>query len=72
MYRTTITLVVLSEDPISDAMEAETILVECDRGDYVLASDDRERVLLGKEEMAEALIAAGSEPGFFQIGEEED
>lgn len=70
MYRTKITLVVLSEEPIPGAMEAETVLIECDRGDYVLASDDREQESLNEEKMAAALTAAGSDPSFFMIGEE--
>jgi len=67
MYRTAITLTVLSEEPIHPAMEAETILVECDRGDYVLHSQRRSEENIGIEQMAYALQEAGSDPDFFQL-----
>lgn len=67
MYRTVISLTVLSEDRIHPAMEAETILVECDRGDFVLHSEDRAEENIGSEQMAYALVEAGSDPGFFQL-----
>jgi len=67
MQRTTISFVVLSEDPIPDGMELETILIECDRGGYVLVAGGWKTERLNEAEMAEALTAAGSDPDFFQI-----
>lgn len=61
----------LSEEPIPETMEAETILNECVSGDYVLASDDRQQESLTEEQMGVALTAAGSDPAFFRIGVEE-
>lgn len=70
MKRTTLTLVVLSEDSIPATMEPEVILIECDRGDYVLAGvTEQEEDLTGKQ-MADALLKAGSDPGFFQLDAE--
>jgi hypothetical protein len=70
--KTTITLVVLSESPIPDSMELESILNECDEGDYVLLDWGARPESLTKDEMAEALYEAGSEPEFFGIQTEAD
>lgn len=70
-YKTTFTFTVLSEEPIAydSAPDLEWILTECDLGDYVLADENyKEKRLTGKQ-MANALIAAGSEPGFFRLDE---
>lgn len=68
MYRTAITLVVLSEDEIPEGMDVGDVVREYDTGDYVLFSTDTKAEKLTDEEMAEALTQAGSEPDFFQLG----
>jgi len=70
-YRTTITLVVLSGDPLPHAADPADVIRECDSGDYVLASTAYAQEQIGEPEMALALTSAGSDPGFFRIGEGE-
>jgi hypothetical protein len=72
MYRTAIALTVLSESPL-EAMDLEDlagVVRECNQGDYVgdVAFGNSEK-LSGKE-MADALYAAGSEPGFFMLDDD--
>lgn len=69
MYRTKITLQILSEEPLPEEMSLDGVLHEAYNGDFVLAADWAPPEKLTDEEMAEALVAAGSEPAFFQIGE---
>ena len=65
--RTRLTLTVLSEEPIPDGRDVSNILLDCDTGDYVLASVETESETLTPETMAQALTAAGSEPEFFGL-----
>ena len=65
--RTKVTMTVLSEDPIPHGRDISDIFRECDTGEYVLASVDIKNQMLTPEEMAQALTAAGSEPGFFNL-----
>lgn len=67
MYRTKIEVTVLSEEPIPEDMDIGDVLREADSGDFVMAAYWTAPELLTKPEMAAALIAAGSEPLFFQI-----
>lgn len=69
MYRTKIELVVLSENPI-DGLDVPSVVEACDTGDCVLASDEASSETLTGKEMAAALYAAGSEPGFFMLDDE--
>lgn len=69
MKRTTITLVVLSEETIHERMDIGDVMRECDQGDFVLSSDHRSEEDLTDDEMGRALWEAGSEPGFFQLDE---
>ena len=69
MRRTTITVVVLSEDPISERMDIADIAREWDSGDYVLYSTEMLAEDVSRERMASLLIEAGSDPSFFQLDE---
>ena len=69
MYRNHITLVVLSEEPIPDNMDMEDVAREYNEGDYVLHTYEVHPEPLTDEQMAAALVAAGSEPGFFMLDE---
>lgn len=74
MKRSTITLTVLSEDSI-EGRDLGYVIESCDTGDCVLASTTFQELNLSGKEMADALYAAGSEPGFFRLtdaGEIED
>lgn len=71
-YATTITLKVLSADPIPEDASLGQIFEETDMGAYVLdASTPLVRETLTREQMAEALLAAGSDPDFFEIYDED-
>lgn len=67
MRRTTIVLVVLSEDPIPERMDMADVAREWDTGDFVLYSTDMSSEAVSKETMARLLTEAGSDPGFFQL-----
>ena len=71
MYRTEITLTVLSEEPIAIS-DVSDICRECDEGDFVLYSQTRVAENIGLEQMAYALLEAGSDPEFFQISTDVD
>lgn len=66
---TVVTLRVLSERSIASD-EIGAILENCDTGDCVLASTSLTEKTLTPKQMADALYAAGSEPGFFQLDDE--
>jgi len=65
------TVVVLSEDPIPE-MKPEAVLEAIDTGDCVGTVTFGEEEVLCESEMVDALYAAGSEPAFFSIEEDED
>lgn len=65
-YKTTLSFVVLSSEPIPDAMELNTIISECDDGGYVLHSvPPLVEEILDRADIDAALIEAGSDPSFF-------
>lgn len=65
-YKTSVTFVVLSEDPIPSAMDIDTIMAECDEGGYVLHSVPAvSQEILDRVGIDNALIEAGSDPSFF-------
>lgn len=67
MRRTTIVLVVLSEDPIPERMDVADVAREWDTGEYVLYSTSMSSEAVSKETMAGLLTEAGSDPAFFQL-----
>lgn len=70
-YSTTFTHVVLSEFPLVVANPSLAELAEaCDAGPCVLKSSYATMTSLTPKKAADALIAAGSEPGFFMLDEE--
>lgn len=69
-YRTRITFEVLSDEPPPPDMDTSAVIHECDEGAYVMAASEQVSVELSGAEMAQALTAAGSEPGFFQLDDE--
>jgi len=68
IYRTIVKLVVLSEEPIDENMSIQSILDECDSGEYVHGemSIGSPRPLVGKTAVIE-IEKAGSEPEFFRM-----
>lgn len=69
MYRSVLTLTVLSEEDIADR-EIGHILEACDTGDCVLASTGFDKEEIDGKAMADALYAAGSDPGFFMLDDD--
>lgn len=65
--RTQITLYVLTEEPLPDDIELGTIIEWCDTGPAVLDELHRTDDTLTGKQMADALYAAGSDPGFFRL-----
>ena len=74
-YRTTYTMAILSEEPIPSSLELPDVLRECIDGHYVEDWGTPMVVTaaeLSKAEMAAALTAAGSDPGFFDCDDDEE
>ena len=71
MYKTTIHIVILSEDPIPDHYTLGEIERESMEGSYVADfSTPNTEEKLTDNQMANALVKAGSEPGFFMLDED--
>lgn len=67
MYKTTITLTVLSEDEIPQDAEIIDIMYEATEGMYVAAESVREVQKITDEQMKQELYNAGSDPSFFDL-----
>ena len=70
MYQTKITFYVLSETPINPHLDLDGIVYECNEGEYVMGDVNHEQETLSGKQMADALIAAGSTPDFFELDED--
>jgi hypothetical protein len=68
IYRTLITLVVLSEEEIPENMDMSSILDECDTGEYIKGETtfSKPKELVGKTAVIE-IEKAGSTSDFFQM-----
>ena len=74
-YRTTISVVVLSEEPISENMSLRDVMREADDGEFVAQTGDYISTEITSKQAADALYEMGSEPGFFRLdanGKHED
>ena len=71
-YRTTITVTVLSEEPIPSELNLQELAYEMDEGEYVGFYPTTNIEELDGKQMAEALVKAGSEPEFFQLNDNGD
>lgn len=69
-YKTTVTFVVLSEEPIPPYTDLYHIAQEAAEGRYVGSFGASPEELLDGSEMAKALYEAGSEPGFFELDDD--
>jgi hypothetical protein len=69
-YKTKISFHVLSQEPIPDDMDIDTIYQECIDGEYSgdLEYEKEVSKLTGKQ-AAQELINQGSDPSFFQLDE---
>lgn len=68
IYRTLITVVVLSEEEIPENMDLQSIIDECDTGAYLKGriSFSKPKELVGKTAVIE-IEKAGSDAGFFNM-----
>jgi hypothetical protein len=68
IYRTLITLVVLSEEELDENLDLQSIIDECDTGAYLKGciSFSKPRPLKGKTAVIE-IEKAGSDAGFFNM-----
>lgn len=71
IYRTLITLVVLSEEEIDENLDLQSIIDECDTGAYLKGciSFSKPKKLVGKTAVIE-IEKAGSDAEFFQMDTE--
>jgi len=69
MHQTTITLTVLSEEPIPDDAEISDIVHEAMVGDYSMDSEISSRQI-SPVQMAEIALAQGTDPEFFGLDAE--
>lgn len=70
-HRTTVTLTVLSDEPVDDYSLRE-LLDACDAGPCVGDVTGREAERITGKELADALYQARSEPGFFGLDDDGD
>ena len=66
-YRTKLVFFVLSDEQIPSGMTLDAIFTEAQEGRYVGTFGDSEELQLTAEEMATALIEAGSDHSFFEL-----
>jgi len=72
-YKTIVKFEVLSEEPIPSDYTLGDIHAEAENGRFVgrfLEQGPNDHILLNGAAMAEALVKAGSEPGFFMLDDE--
>jgi hypothetical protein len=69
-HRYTITMTILVDGDINSNLDPGDIWLEAMEGEYVGTWDISKDEILDSKEMADALYAAGSEPGFFQIDDD--
>ena len=69
-YRSIVHFEVLSEEPIPSFVDLAYIATEASEGRYVGRFLRTEEIPLNGAAMAEALSAAGSDPGFFELDAE--
>lgn len=69
-HKTTFKITVLSEEPIPDDIELETLAREAMVGDYVMQFYQADHKLLPADQIAQALYDVGSEPGFFMLNDD--
>ena len=69
-YRTILTVEVLSEEPVSDALSLADIAREGEDGSFSLDVTSQETTGVSSAEMATLLLAQGSDPEFFLLDED--
>jgi hypothetical protein len=70
-FKATYTVVILSEDADCADFELRDLDYHVTEGDCVLRNYDSKRDQLTDVEMANELYEAGSDPGFFQLNEDD-
>lgn len=67
MHRTTISIEVLSEEPLPESLCLADVVYETSQGEWVGFNCRQSSKKLTTKEMADALYEAGSDPGFFSL-----
>lgn len=70
-YKTTVTVVVLSDENDVSELDLAELAEAVDIGPYVGTAPQYQVQQVTEEEMSVLLLGAGSDPSFFQIGVEE-
>ena len=68
-FKTTIAIEVLSEDPIPQGMELESIIQEAITGSYSMRPLKHVQKEINGRQAAQALLKQGSDPSFFSLDE---
>ena len=71
-YKTTITIEVLSEDPIPGGMELNHIYNECMDGGWSMLEVGKEEVELNEEQMVDECLNHGTDAEFFGLDSYEE
>ena len=66
-YKRTVTLEILSEEPIPPGMDIANVIFEAQNGDYSMREFGEKEVELNGKEAAEALRNQDSDPSFFRL-----
>ena len=66
-YKRTVTLEILSEEPIPPGMNLENIIFAARNGDYSMREFGEKEVKLNGKQAAKALEKQGSDPSFFRL-----
>ena len=69
-YRTILTVEVLSEEPVSDALSLADLAREGEDGSFSLVVTSQETTGVSSAEMATLLLAQGSDPELFLLDED--
>jgi hypothetical protein len=70
-YKTTYTIVVLSEEPIPGDIDLKGLDYGTDEGEYVGGNLESKQEEVSASEMARLLVEFGSEPAFFRLYDED-
>jgi len=66
-YKRTVTIEVLSEDPIPSGMNLAQIIDESESGEYSMREFGEKEVEVNGKQAARALLKQGSDPTFFRL-----
>jgi hypothetical protein len=71
-FKTIISIEVLSEEPIPDGMELDSIVREAREGDFSMRPLKHDETEINGKQAARALLKQGSDPSFFSLTEKSE